>query len=56
MVKVIIDADIILQMQVNKVAEATGAKLDQLVAVALEKFLRGEGYNNLTTDNCIPAA
>lgn len=56
MAEVLIDADIILQMQVHKVAEVTNTSTDQLVAVALEKFLREEGYNNLAPGKDISAA
>jgi len=43
-----IDADIILQLQISAVSQSTSIPEDRLVALALEKFLCSEGYNNLS--------
>ena len=42
-----IDIDIIIQLQMRAVSHATNIPQDQLVTLALEKFLCAEGYNNL---------
>lgn len=47
MKEILIDVDIILQLQISAVSQSTNIQKDQLVTLALEKFLCGEGYNNL---------
>ena len=56
MTEIQVDTDIILQMQICKVADETNTTTDQLVAIALEHFLRDEGYNNLAEKTETPAA
>ena len=43
---IVIDADFILRLKLEKTSETTGHSIDRLVCQAVEHFLSSQGYNN----------